>query len=533
VNQNVEQPDSLMGDEPQINPIRVEMLSTEMPVHQLAKRGEEEIRVLRRDPRGGQVRLNWRVEPNLNVGRPGQLAYHLDTWVIKRRLDELPRPAPRLIRVGDLREIARELGHGGDTNAVKRAFEQNASAFIRAKLTYRTRDRRQETFEGYFNRYNVFFRGQSLPGGRSAETVYISLNDPYYGLINGSERRPLDFDYLRSLSPTAQRFYELLSPKMFAAIKNAYPSAWTRYSDFCQRAVQRRHETRRRMQIQMAAVHRPHLSSGYLAGVSYRTALSVDGAPDWTIHYMPGPRARAEFAAFNGGGQRIAARPAKAVPSGSRTVASAAPVANERKPALSETAPARSLTLRFTERRFGTKATLVTPTQLRRAQAILDAAGGDLDTAAAAVDLAAEESRKDPKGFPRHVGGVLEGGFVERTLATRDDQAQRDAASAERAIGEERRHRYEAWCGDRAKARIAELDPDGVRWLVDERLPRFVEEYRFLIRQRGWDAQRARAWAEPRILDNYGREGEPAFEEWCRRHDTEPTDASGPDEALQ
>jgi hypothetical protein len=117
-----------------------------------ARRGEEEIRVIRRDSKGGQATLYWKVEPNARVGHPGQLAYRLDTWVIKRRLDQLPRPLPRLIRIGDLRQIARDLDLGGDTNAVKRAFEQNASAFIRAKLAYRSRDGREDTFEGYFIR---------------------------------------------------------------------------------------------------------------------------------------------------------------------------------------------------------------------------------------------------------------------------------------------------------------------------------------------------------------------------------------------
>jgi len=39
---------------------------------------------------------------------------------------------PRLLGVGELCDIARQVNHGGDTNAMKRAFEQNASAFIRA-----------------------------------------------------------------------------------------------------------------------------------------------------------------------------------------------------------------------------------------------------------------------------------------------------------------------------------------------------------------------------------------------------------------
>ncbi len=164
-----------------------------MPVHQLAKGGDHEIRIIERKLDGGQISLYWKVDPNPAVGRPGQLAYHLDTLVIKRRLDQLRRPLPRLIRVGDLRQIARELNHGGDTSAIKRAFEQNASAFIRAKIAYRARDGRPVTVEGYFNRYNVFFRGQGLPGGRVAETVYVSLNDPYYGMLNSTDWRPLDY----------------------------------------------------------------------------------------------------------------------------------------------------------------------------------------------------------------------------------------------------------------------------------------------------------------------------------------------------
>jgi hypothetical protein len=110
------------------------MLSTEMPVHQLSKKGEQEIRIIRRPANGGQVTLYWKVEPNVAVGHPGQLAYRLDTWVIKRRLDQLPRPIPRLIRVGDLRQIARELDLGGDTNAVKRAFEQNTAELNKAAV---------------------------------------------------------------------------------------------------------------------------------------------------------------------------------------------------------------------------------------------------------------------------------------------------------------------------------------------------------------------------------------------------------------
>lgn len=468
------------------------------------------------------------------MGRPGQLAYHLDTWVIRRRLYELPRPIPRLIRIGDLREIARELGQGGDTNAIKRAFAQNAAAFIRAKLTYRSRGGGEETFEGYFNRYNVFFRGQTLPGGRRAETVYLSLNDPYYGLLNESTWRPLDFEYLRSLAPAAQRFYELVSPRMFAAIKNGYPTAWFRYSDFCLLAVQRRHPTRRRMQIQMASVHRPHLASGYVADVAYRHASSPDGLLDWVIHYVPGSRARAEFDTFNGRPFRTRGKAPQrfSPPASARTLRTTQPAAGPVSD--SAAAPtARSLAVRFAERRYGAAGVEITAAQLRRAQAILGACGGDRDVATTAVDLAAKDGRDSRSGFPQHLGGVLEGGYVERARATREEQVRRRDADIRREQDQARHDRYEVWCRRRAGERVEKLSPEARRLIIDERLPAFVEKFRFFFQLRSWSGERVRTWAEPRILEQYGREGEPTFDAWSKLHDVPATGSSGPEEALQ
>jgi len=52
------------------------MFSTEMPVHQLAKRGEEEIRIIRRDRKGGQISLYWKVEPTPAKSLPGLPIQH-------------------------------------------------------------------------------------------------------------------------------------------------------------------------------------------------------------------------------------------------------------------------------------------------------------------------------------------------------------------------------------------------------------------------------------------------------------------------
>lgn len=516
-------------------PIRVEMVSTEMPVHQLTKRGEQEIRIIRRQRHGGQVSMYWKAEPNPAVGRPGQLAYHLDTWVINRRLDEIPRPLPRLIRIGDLREIARELGQGGDTNAVKRAFEQNAATFIRAKLTYRCQGGGEETLEGYFNRYTVFYRGQALPGGRRAETVYISLNDPYYGLVNRSTRRPLDFAYLRQLPPAAQRLYELVSPRIFAAIKNRHQTAWMRYSDLCALAVLTRCETKRRMQIQLAAVHRPHVRSGYIERIAYRAVTADDGQSDWIIDYVPGPRARREFEAFNGA-RAPRQRPRPSPPNSDRPRSSSAPPRPPAAPSKATepaTEPATEIARRFAEKRYSVAADRPTRTQLDRARDLLAAVSGDLDAATLAVDLAARAATTDPKGFPGHLGGVLQGGFVERALALRAAEVRGRETKAARDHEQDRRRRHEAWCRQRAADRIAAMPPAERERIVDERMAAYTDEFRYFVKMRGWSPDEIRSWAGPRILERYVREDEPSFEAWCAGPDNHPTGTSGPTEALQ
>jgi hypothetical protein len=506
----------LSGDE--IDPIRVELLSTELPVHQVAKRGVEEIRILKR-AQGGQVEERWSVDYNSTVGRPGQLAYHLDTWVIQRRLSTLRRPFPRLVRIGDLREIARELNHGGDTNAVRKAFEQNAATFIRAKLAYRTTDGRAETLEGYFNRYTVFYRGHALPGGRRAETVYISLNDPYYGMVSSAIVRPLDFAYMRRLTPAAQRFYELLSPRLFAAIRYGHESAWIRYSDYCQHAVQKRQTTRRKMQTQMAHVQRAHLRWGYIEAVEYQNAAADNAGPDWVLRYRHGPRARAEYRRFNA--KRSVAPTSKSPSSGlapARMLAAPSARPSTDKTGTQSNSAAAALARRFLVRRHDSVAA-VEPTdkQIGWARKILDALGNDPEAANTAVDLAADEGRKGPKGFPSHLSGVLEGGYLARAIELRNEARAAKERQITATLDSDRRARFETWRIQRASSRIAELD-DGARTrIVDERLTEFVHRFRYYLRTKTWSPEELRAWAEPRILAEYGREGDPSYTDWCRQ----------------
>ena len=150
-----------------------------------------------------------------------QLAYKLDTIVINRKIDEASRPLPKVIRLGSLRDIGTELGLSAGKSIInlRKAFLQNAFLGITAKLKYKSVDGNERTLEAGFNRYNVIFTGQQLPDGSKADAVYLILNEPYWEVLNNAPTRPLNYDYLKALAPAAQRFYEIVSYKIYAALK--------------------------------------------------------------------------------------------------------------------------------------------------------------------------------------------------------------------------------------------------------------------------------------------------------------------------
>ena len=134
------------------------------------------------------------------------------------------------MRLGSLREIARELGlREEDTDRIKNALKQNSSAYISLKIPHPTDG--DKYFEGHGARYNLAVKGQTLPDGSNAETVYILWNEPFYTILNTTRSRPLNYSYLSTLPPAAQRFYELISFQFFAALKYGHQEAKIRYSE--------------------------------------------------------------------------------------------------------------------------------------------------------------------------------------------------------------------------------------------------------------------------------------------------------------
>ena len=277
--------------------IRSETALSRYPIHNLSTKDGVRIEIKHKDDHGATV-LSWEVSYNSRYGPPGRLAYKLDTIIIARRIEEAGKPVPKLIRLGTLREIATQVLAGEkNTHSVKRALLQNASAFINARITYRTTEKAERSLEAAFSRYSVIFTGEQLPSGQKADAVYLVLNDIYMDVLNNALLRPLDYDYLRELAPSEQRFYEIISYQILPALKYNHRARLV-YSEYCAMSTQVRCTDLDHVKKQMYKVLRPHIRSGYIAGVEYETADDSDGSPDWIMHFAPGPKARNEQLAF-------------------------------------------------------------------------------------------------------------------------------------------------------------------------------------------------------------------------------------------
>lgn len=281
--------------------IRTDTVISRLPAHNLFGQGGVSIQINKKDAEG-HTRLSWKVSFNPDVGEAGQLAYRIETLIINRRIDEAGRPVPTMIRLGSLSDICQELGinpSGANTNSVKRALQQNAGALISANLSYKAADGGKHKLEATFTRYSVAFRGDELPNGEKSDGVIILLNEQYRRVLNRAGTRPLDFQYLKKLTPSAQRFYEIISYQIYAALRYGYPEARITYSDYCAYSGQPRQTSAIEMNKRMYKIHLPHLRSGYITRVAYQPVRDSEGNPDWIISYTPGPRAVAEFERFN------------------------------------------------------------------------------------------------------------------------------------------------------------------------------------------------------------------------------------------
>jgi hypothetical protein len=500
--------------------LRTETVLSRFPIHNLTTGSAVTIRITQTNAQG-ELDLRWAVSYNEYYGPPRHLAYKLDTIVVNQILDALPRPLPRVLKLGSLRHIGSLLDFqisGRQLTHLRNAFHQNASTYIVAYLRYRGRDGTERIVNTGFTRYSVIFTGEQLPDGTQADAVYLVLSDTYLDILNHAPVRPLDYAYLKILTPTAQRFYELLSYKMFATLKHHHPSATLRYADYCLLSTQQRYTVYDKVKKQMYKVHQPHLTSGYFVKVQYEATTDVEGQPDWLMHYTPGPKAHAEYAAFmrQPGAEAATARilaadadqeelvatvtreppPAPPPPPAAvRTRPGAAPEASAGPPPRTQTttpaayptppadpcqAPAAVLVRHFYQRFHGLAHVTPTAKELGQATDLLAAHGAA--KAHYLVDFSHQRAHAT-QYQPQVFGGILH--YLDRAVAAYDAQtAQATQAATQRAAADERtqREQYQAWeqrhleqlRAARPPAELAALEAAARAQLVAEGTPAFA-----------------------------------------------------------
>ena len=240
--------------------------------------------------------LQQQVRPTGSAGLQARHAHH-------QPQDRGSSPThPRIIRLGSLRDICRELGRQPGTSYAR--YQKCISTKTPAPVSLRRSGigratARSKRWRRVSPAISVVFTGEKLPDGRKADAVYIVLSDIYMQVINGAMTRPLDYDYLKGLPPASQRFYELLSYRMYAAIKNDRPRAKLtvfRILHLCSTDPAIRLGTWSAADEQDSSPRTGNPATS--PGSTIEQTVDGDGRPDWVMLYVPGPKARAEYRAF-------------------------------------------------------------------------------------------------------------------------------------------------------------------------------------------------------------------------------------------
>jgi hypothetical protein len=297
--------------------------TTELPFFYLTKRKDhltQAIDFQGIDPEDRPIR--WRVTPHLSIGAPGIEAHEVWVRLIKPALDaereRMLGKLPNIIPLGSIRECLRILGWaigGWESRRLMKCIRQIGSAWCEADFWMPTMGRDEEGrvlyrhIKGEFSRISIYSIGskhvtdEDLKDGKVSfnfdleDTVYLLLHPNEVEMQKNQGQRPIDNEYLFSVSPASRRWYELLAPKLFGVVENRKGQqegyCEIRYSWYVKRHhTLKRHTQRYRVVEQMNDLIKDHTAFGYVAKVEYRAIKEPGQEIDYIIRYYPGDGAR-------------------------------------------------------------------------------------------------------------------------------------------------------------------------------------------------------------------------------------------------
>lgn len=249
----------------------------------------------------GEKRV-WEVRPSTVAGYTTPFDKSVVGTVQKLVTDE-QFPPPMLWKLGSCRRICRTMkinDRGKNVSRVKEALKRIASSPIYAETFYSKRDdgywhTKKKQKGGVFTLWSVFWEGEELPNGETADCIYLQFNIPFIWSLQAFYVKPVDYDYWLSLPPLAQRIYELTGRKFFGLKDSSYIKF--DYHTYCQALPVQQHQ---HLSLAKQAFTRPHKrlkEDSWLDGIEWvdRRRRKLDPHQPWEIRYYPGPRAHLEI----------------------------------------------------------------------------------------------------------------------------------------------------------------------------------------------------------------------------------------------
>jgi hypothetical protein len=272
------------------------------------------------DPFGRPIK--WRTIPNRDpeIGAPGIDAHDVWMRLVKPTIDlrlDLYDESTYIVPLGGCRKSLRMVGWGEggfQARRLLRALNQIGSTNIVADIwipTTETDEKGEPLFQpikASFTKMSIYAVGsthltqEQLQAGHFDfdfdldDTIYVQLHPIEARIQKSQPQRYIDNQYLFSVSPAAQRWYELVAAKIYGVIKNKGQFCEVRYSWYIKHHhTLKRHYERRRVVQQIKEVIHDHLRSMYLDKVEFIVVREPGQEIDWVIRFYPGDAARASI----------------------------------------------------------------------------------------------------------------------------------------------------------------------------------------------------------------------------------------------
>lgn len=280
--------------------LRTEFNFLKFPFFDLAKNSQRsEIKIEEWvDTKDGKMHIFWQVTRDIKSQFPGEFEKRLHR-AIEQILNAHPKPITNPLRLGSLRYIARLMGIHADSGKnyrdIQKAFKNIVKTSIEANGTFQVKeDKSKRYISDTFHLYErVIFKGEQLPDGSFADSVYLMLGSWYLNNINNNYVVPLDWRFYNRLSGSiTTRMYEYMSIYFFTALERGYSYYDARYSQLCNYFPIKPQYPRWKARKQLKKAHESLVDAAYFADVEW---MDAHDAKDWLLRYWIGPKAREEY----------------------------------------------------------------------------------------------------------------------------------------------------------------------------------------------------------------------------------------------